>query len=154
MRAEATSQVYRRGSIWPTLRIFQREPTLSTTKHKYNITPRWTVKPYRIRGINISLTRSIELATLLPLTVIQEDTLSQIQGDTFRIRRASLEATPELPAFFVGYETANNKIIVSVRGTASLQDALTNLKLDTEPFMGGYAHAGMACPPLVALIVV
>ncbi|KAJ3004310.1 hypothetical protein HKX48_001320 [Thoreauomyces humboldtii] len=57
---------------------------------------------------------------------------------------AVYESTTDCPAFFLALDDDHRKIVVAIRGTASLHDAVVDLKMDCEPFLGGYAHQGMA----------
>ncbi|TPX56879.1 hypothetical protein PhCBS80983_g04230 [Powellomyces hirtus] len=57
---------------------------------------------------------------------------------------AKYESDEDCPAFFLALDKENWKIVVAIRGTASLHDAIVDLKMDCEPFLGGYAHQGMA----------
>ncbi|KND04424.1 uncharacterized protein SPPG_00153 [Spizellomyces punctatus DAOM BR117] len=54
------------------------------------------------------------------------------------------ESSADCPAFFLAVDVNNWKIIIAIRGTASLHDAVIDLKMDCEPFLGGYAHQGMS----------
>lgn len=48
-----------------------------------------------------------------------------------------------LPRHFVALDHARLAIVVSIRGTNSISDIITDLICANEPFAGGYAHAGM-----------
>ncbi|KAI8820728.1 uncharacterized protein EV422DRAFT_567623 [Fimicolochytrium jonesii] len=69
---------------------------------------------------------------------------------------AVFESSAECPAFFLAVDPDNWKIVIAIRGTASLHDAVIDLKLDCEPFLGGYAHQGMAhlCHKLMDRILI
>jgi len=47
------------------------------------------------------------------------------------------------PGFYVAYDDERKKVVVSVRGTASAGDALTDLVCEATPCRGGLAHAGI-----------
>ncbi|KAI9087993.1 hypothetical protein DFS34DRAFT_499434 [Phlyctochytrium arcticum] len=50
----------------------------------------------------------------------------------------------ECPSFFLAVDLKAWKIVLAIRGTASLHDAVVDLKLDCVPFLDGHAHSGMA----------
>ncbi|TPX65772.1 hypothetical protein SpCBS45565_g04968 [Spizellomyces sp. 'palustris'] len=54
------------------------------------------------------------------------------------------ESTADCPAFFLAVDVNNWKIIIAIRGTASLHDAVIDLRMDCEAFLDGYAHQGMS----------
>jgi hypothetical protein len=55
------------------------------------------------------------------------------------------EGDTECPAHFVAIDRSAGAVVLSVRGTASISDALVHdLVCVAEPFAGGLAHAGMA----------
>ncbi|KAJ3162033.1 hypothetical protein HDU86_005731 [Geranomyces michiganensis] len=68
---------------------------------------------------------------------------------------ASFESSHDCPAFFMALDKENWKIVIAIRGTASLHDAVVDLKMDCEPFLGGHAHQGMAhlCHKLIERIL-
>ncbi|KAI9007317.1 Alpha/Beta hydrolase protein [Gaertneriomyces semiglobifer] len=57
---------------------------------------------------------------------------------------AKHESDEDCPAFFLATDHQNWTIVIAIRGTASLHDAIVDLKMDCEPFLHGYAHQGMA----------
>ena len=50
---------------------------------------------------------------------------------------------PTCPRFFVALDAARGEVVLSVRGTASLSDTISDLTGDPVPFAGGLAHMGM-----------
>ncbi|CAM9126136.1 unnamed protein product [Chrysoparadoxa australica] len=62
------------------------------------------------------------------------------------LRKVSLADQPSLhlPGHFLAVDHATKSVVLSVRGTWSLQDALTDLQADTVDFLGGKAHKGIA----------
>lgn len=48
-----------------------------------------------------------------------------------------------VPRHFVALDTRTEAVVVAIRGTNSISDIITDLICGNEPFVGGYAHAGM-----------
>jgi hypothetical protein len=46
------------------------------------------------------------------------------------------------PCFYVCYDEATESIVLAIRGTLGIADALTDLNAEYSPFMGGSAHEG------------
>lgn len=46
------------------------------------------------------------------------------------------------PSFFISHDSKTNAIVLSIRGTWSIQDTLTDLCAEYEPFKGGFVHTG------------
>lgn len=53
------------------------------------------------------------------------------------------EAGVGLPNFFIAHDPELDDIVLAIRGTATVADALTDTWASTSPFMGGLAHEGM-----------
>lgn len=68
-------------------------------------------------------------------TVMAADVLlSMAESDEVRVK---------LPAHIVFVDHLTRSVVVAVRGTASLSDALTDMVCNEVPFLGGTAHAAM-----------
>ncbi|CAN8066358.1 unnamed protein product [Agarophyton chilense] len=48
-----------------------------------------------------------------------------------------------VPRYFVGLDETYKTIVISIRGTSSISDLITDLLCENAPFAGGYAHSGM-----------
>ena len=57
--------------------------------------------------------------------------------------KSNMAADVAAPGFYVAYDDEEKKVVVSVRGTASAGDALTDLVCEATPCRGGLAHAGI-----------
>ncbi|KAH8066846.1 voltage-gated potassium channel [Aureococcus anophagefferens] len=57
--------------------------------------------------------------------------------------KSNMAADVAAPGFYVAYDDERKKVVVSVRGTASAGDALTDLVCEATPCRGGSAHAGI-----------
>ncbi|KAG0748163.1 hypothetical protein G6F57_004635 [Rhizopus arrhizus] len=47
------------------------------------------------------------------------------------------------PSYFIARDRFTNSIVLSIRGTMSLMDTLTDLVCEYEPWKGGFVHSGM-----------
>ncbi|ORE02652.1 alpha/beta-hydrolase, partial [Rhizopus microsporus var. microsporus] len=47
------------------------------------------------------------------------------------------------PSYFIARDRFTNSIVLSIRGTMSIMDTLTDLVCEYEPWKGGYVHSGM-----------
>ena len=54
------------------------------------------------------------------------------------------ETRPLVPAHFLAYDEKNDVLVLSIRGTSSIGDIISDLAATTIPFAGGTAHLGMA----------
>ncbi|CAN0492613.1 unnamed protein product, partial [Laminaria digitata] len=53
------------------------------------------------------------------------------------------ERTLHLPAYILAVDHATRSVVLSVRGTFSMQDTVTDLVCDSADFMGGSCHRGL-----------
>lgn len=82
--------------------------------------------------ITVQGTRSVDVA-LHMLQLSQDDIIvSDLDGEEINV-----------PRHFVAYDHARQAVVVSIRGTNSISDLITDLICGNEPFAGGYAHSGM-----------
>lgn len=82
--------------------------------------------------IMVQGTRSVDVA-LHMLQLSQDDMIiSDLDGEEINV-----------PRHFVAYDHARQAVVVSIRGTNSISDIITDLICGNEPFAGGYAHSGM-----------
>lgn len=66
------------------------------------------------------------------------------QVDANALIAANMVASPLRPAYVIALDHAACAIVLTVRGTHSLRDLLTDAAGDTVPFQAGEAHQGMA----------
>lgn len=82
--------------------------------------------------IMVQGTRNVDVA-LHMLQLTQDDIIvSDLDGEEINV-----------PRHFVAYDHSRQAIVVSLRGTNSISDIITDLICGNEPFAGGYAHSGM-----------
>ena len=53
-------------------------------------------------------------------------------------------ARPGCPKFFIAEDTEARELVLAIRGTLSLEDAVTDAAAERKPFCGGEAHEGVA----------
>eukprot|EP00611_Tribonema_gayanum_P003186 TRINITY_DN12483_c0_g1_i1.p1 TRINITY_DN12483_c0_g1~~TRINITY_DN12483_c0_g1_i1.p1 ORF type:complete len:419 (-),score=78.99 TRINITY_DN12483_c0_g1_i1:594-1694(-) len=49
-----------------------------------------------------------------------------------------------MPGYYIAVDHATKSVVLSVRGTASLQNTITDLLCDSVEFLGGHAHRGLS----------
>ncbi|ORX53109.1 hypothetical protein DM01DRAFT_1336298 [Hesseltinella vesiculosa] len=77
------------------------------------------------------------LSIMEHLALPKENLLAyEFRGEAFR------------PSYFVARDQATNSIVLSIRGTMSVLDAMTDLVCDYEPWKGGLVHKGMKASAL------
>ncbi|KAK9765349.1 hypothetical protein K7432_006388 [Basidiobolus ranarum] len=69
------------------------------------------------------------------LALPQEDLLG------FEFRRGRIFQ----PSYFIALDRSTNSMVLSIRGTMSAQDTLTDLVCEYQPWKGGVVHSGMKC---------
>ncbi|KAI9492223.1 Alpha/Beta hydrolase protein [Zychaea mexicana] len=79
--------------------------------------------------------RSNRLAIMRFLKLHPEDLL----GYEYGLRKGAVFQ----PSYFVAIDRSRKAIVLSIRGTWSLYDAITDLVCEYKPFKGGLVHAGM-----------
>ncbi|KAI8147872.1 hypothetical protein BJV82DRAFT_309699 [Fennellomyces sp. T-0311] len=79
--------------------------------------------------------RSNRLAIIRYLQLHPEDLL----GYEYGLRKGAVFQ----PSYFVAIDRSRKTIVLSIRGTWSLYDAITDLVCEYRPFKGGLVHAGM-----------
>jgi hypothetical protein len=86
-------------------------------------------------------------AAPLALRVAYEDSLVGAQRQArlygYELVFASLEAGRNKPAFGVYASRARRRVVLAVRGTHDLSDAMIDAQAHGQRFRGGWAHAGM-----------
>ncbi|CAN0356149.1 unnamed protein product [Discosporangium mesarthrocarpum] len=58
--------------------------------------------------------------------------------------RISEQRELHLPGYFVAVDHATHSVVLSVRGTFSMEDIITDLICDSTSFLGGEAHRGLS----------
>ena len=86
-------------------------------------------------------------AAPLALYVAYEGSLAGAQRQArlygYELVFASLEAGRNKPAFGVYASRARRRVMLVVRGTTDLSDAMIDSQVNCQRFRGGWAHAGM-----------
>lgn len=76
------------------------------------------------------------------LTLPKEDLLAYEfhTGEVFR------------PSYFIALDRATNSIVLSIRGTMSAVDTLTDLACEYQQWRGGLVHSGMKVSTIISVI--
>lgn len=88
-----------------------------------------------------------QLKRMLKLAYITYQSRTQLlahaERERFQVVSARHEAQRWLPAYYLAYFRHTNTILLCVRGSQETTDLLTNLSVETEPFLDGLAHRGI-----------
>ncbi|KAK9817785.1 hypothetical protein WJX72_002124 [[Myrmecia] bisecta] len=97
------------------------------------LTDRGTVEQLRDEIALADAVYERNIPDLCRLSGLKEENVIKFLPDSDHLR----------PSYTIAVQPQHKQVILAVRGTKSLHDALTNLASSAEPFMGGQAHLGM-----------
>lgn len=91
----------------------------------------------------------------LPFATEAYCTVAPTEVEGCPIVHIQMESSPlGAPSFYIARNDDTKRFIVAVRGTQTVEDALTDLAADTTEFCGGIAHKGIADAAVALMAVV
>ena len=90
-----------------------------------------------------SIEKDLEtLQTMANKTCIMQHTTVERLDDVKKIHLPVLNAVSS-PGYFIAVDDRSRNIVIAVRGTSTINDAITDIVCENEPFLTGSAHNGM-----------
>src|ERR1700720_1308221 len=102
-------------------------------------TTRWDANNALALAMASKFAYEANLPPLNPPQSVPDTTKATLQGIGFQVTNFQLLAKDKTQCFIAGDET---KIVISFRGTADIQNWLTDLQIWLHPFPDGMVHAG------------